>query len=560
MKTWMRSVALTALGLSVLAISPPSAAAPAPAPDDAAVRRALDDEMTRSLKELKMGSEAPPYFLRYGVVDSDRTWISARLGSLVESGRQPGRSLTIELRVGSPDDDNTNFAGSSPGGAASVTREDDYAVLRRDLWQLTDNEYKDALQTFARKRASKAVQAAEKDKDRVPDFAKAPPVQSVTNKAIVPSDADRAKVKELTLKLSSVFREYPKVDSGRAFAGLDLTRLRILTSEKTWTDERRSQVRVDVYAETVAEDGQHLNAALAFTSADVAGLPPLEKMEAEVRALAKNLGDQRTAPQVEAGSASVLFEGAAAAQLARMMLRGSLSGQPIPRSPGERMAVDGSMSFADKLGLVVAPKWLSVVDDPTASGPGKRLLAGGYETDDEGVTAERVTLINQGVVKTLLMSRAPRKEITKSNGHGRGGGSIRASSSNLFVNVAGGLSRADLLAAARRSAGPKGTVYVVRQLGDASGLGRGQTLQARVAFRVKDGKEEAVRGLSLEGFVPKKLKKDLVAGGKEPYVLEEHAQATVCPSLLFEDVDVGRPNDKTRTPPLYGSPLAGSGK
>ncbi len=556
MNGWMRSMVLGVLGLALVAVAPPSAAAPTPPVDDAAVRRALEDEMARSLKELKLGSEAPPYYLRFAVVDSDRAWASARLGAMVDADRQPSRSLHIELRVGSPDDDNTNFVGSSPGGSASVTREDDYAVLRRDLWQLTDREYKDALQTFARKRASKAVQAAEKDKDRVPDFAKAPAVQLISNKAVVPSDADRAKVRDLTLKLSSVFREYPKVDNGRVIAGLDVTRRRILTSEKTWTDERRSQVRVDVYAETVADDGQHLNAGLAFTSADVAGLPPLEKMEAEVRALAKNLAEQRAAPQVEAGSASVLFEGAAAAQLARMMLAWSLTGQPIPRSPGERMAVDGSMSFADKLGLVVAPKWFSVVDDPTATGPGKRLLAGGYETDDEGVTGERVTLVDQGVVKTLLMSRAPRKEITKSNGHGRGTGSIRAASSNLFVNVTGGLSRAELLAAARRSAGPKGTVYVVRQLGEGSGLGRGQTLQARVAFRVKDGKEEAVRGLSLEGFAPKKLKKDLVAAGKEPYVLEDHSQATVSPSLLFEDVDVGRPNEKNRTPPLYPSPLA----
>ena len=49
--------------------------------------------------------------------------------------------------------------------------------------------------------------------------------------------------------------------------------------------------------------------------------------------------------------------------------------------------------------------------------------------------------------------------------------------------------------AAQRAAGPKGPVYVVQQLSDASGLGRGATLQALVAYRVKDGKEEPVRGL-----------------------------------------------------------------
>jgi TldD protein len=549
----LRSTLLAVTAALVTVLPSTSAGASSPAPDDAALRKALEDEMTRSLGQLKTGKEAPPYYLRYTVVDADRSWVSARLGALVEEDKSPVRTLHTEIRVGTPDEDNTNFMGSSPGGSATVTREDDYAVLRRDLWQLTDHEYKDALESYARKKASKAIQSA--DKEKVPDFSKTPPVQLVTNKAVVATDADRAKIKELTLKLSNVFRDYPKVDNGRVSGGTELVRRRLLTSEKTWTDERRSRIRIDVMADTVADDGQHLNASVGFTSADVASLPSIEKMEAEVRALAKNLGDQRTAPQAEPGVASVLFEGQAAGQLARLLLASPFSGQPIPRSPGASHAVDGSSSFAEKVGLVVAPRWLTVVDDPTGLGPGKRLLSGGYDTDDEGVTAERVTLIDKGVVKSLLMSRAPRKDFLKSNGHGRGSGFIRASASNLFVSAAGGLSRPELLAAAVRSAGPKGTVYVVKQLSDASGIGRGQTLQARVAVRYKDGKEEPVRSLALEGFAPKKMKKDLVAAGQELTVLDEHGMAVVTPALLFEDVDVGKPNDKNRTPPLYPSPL-----
>jgi predicted Zn-dependent protease len=293
-------------------------------------------------------------------------------------------------------------------------------------------------------------------------------------------------------------------------------------------------------------------------------------MEAEVRALAKNLAEQRTAPSVESGSASVVFEGQGAAQLARMMLSYPLSGQPEPKSAdsGPR---DGSMSFAEKIGLRVAPTWLTVTDDPTAmserpaSGPGtsatKKPLAGSYDTDDEGVAGEKLTLVDHGVVKTLFMSRTPRKEIPRSNGHGRGTGRAHAGASNLFVRADGGLPRAALLAAAVRSAGPKGTLYIVKQLDPSSGLGRGQTLRARVAVRLKDGKEEVVRDLSLEGFVPKKMKKDLVAAGTDTYLLEDDYGATsvTAPSLLFEDVDVGKPNDKSRIPALYPSPLESGG-
>jgi TldD protein len=549
-------VLAAALGLSLLAPASDAGASPS---SDAIVRKAMEDELARSLSSLRLGASGPPYYMRYTLTDTDRAHVSARLGTLVDDDRNVGRVAKVDARVGSPDEDNTNAREYGGGRSAGVSLEDDYAALRRDLWLVTDMEYKHALETFARKKASRAVQSAEKEK--VPDFAKAPPVQATADHAAALTDADRKKLQGLVLSLSRVFREFPTIDSAHVDGGVEVVRRRLLSSEKTWTDERRSRIEVEVHADTVAEDGQRLSSSLSFTSADLAGLPAPDRMEAEVRALAKNLAAQRTAPAVEAGSATVLFEGVAAAQLAKLLLAQPLSGQPVPRAAGDSGG-DGSMSLADKLGLPVAPKWLTVTDDPTALGPNKRVLFGAYDTDDEGVPAEKVTLLDHGVVKSLLMSRTPRKEIPRSNGHGRGTwGGIRGTAASLFVTAAGGLGRRELLAAATRSAGPKGTVYVVQQLGDASGLGRGQTLQVRVAYRFKDGKEEVVRGLSLEGFTPKKMKKDLIGAGKDLVVLDDEVNgmpmSVVTPALLFEDVDVGKPNDKNKRPPLYTSPLAG---
>ncbi len=541
-----------ATGIAALAFAPQAAA------DPLVVRKAMEDEMARSLSDLRLGASAPPYYLRYTVVDTERGRVSARLGALVEDDQNRARTARIDARVGSADEDNTNFVGFGGGGSsAGVSQEDDYRALRRDLWILSDREYKGALETLARKKASHAVQAA--DKDKLPDFAPAAPLQKTLAPASLPPET-HARLQALATSLSRVFREYPTVNNAVVAAGFSVTRRRLLTSEKTWADESSSHVEVEVSADTVAEDGQRLASSLRFTAVDVAGLPPDATMQAEARALAQNLAAQRTAKAVEPGSATVLFEGQAAAELARLLFGTPLSGQPVPRSAGETPR-DGSASFADKFGLRVAPTWLSVTDDPLALGPAKRALFGSYHVDDEGVAAERVTLIDHGVVKGLLMSRTPRKEIARSNGHGRGDGAVRGAAASLFVNATGGLGRAELLAAAVRSAGPNGTVYVVRELGDSSGLVRGQTLDARVAVQWKAGKEEVVRGLSLEGFTPKKLKKDLIAAGRELVVLDEpygSPTSVVTPALLFEDVDVGKPNDKNRRPPLYPSPLAES--
>jgi predicted Zn-dependent protease len=520
----------------------------------------MDDEMARSLADLHLGASPPPYYMRFTLTDVDYAHVVARLGALVEDDHNAHRIARVDARVGSPAEDNTNFREYFGGGTtAGVCDEDDYAALRRDLWLLTDHEYKQALDTLARKKASHAVQSVEKEK--LDDFSTAPPVASTLEPAAPVSAAERTKLAKLVTSLSSVFRAFPTVNAAHVEGGISATRRRLLTSEKAWSDESFRRVLIDVVAETVAEDGQRLESSLRFSAVDVAGLPSEDRMRADVSALAKNLAAERTAPQVEAGTATVLFDGPAAAQLARLLFASPLSGQPVPHLAGEAPR-DGSVSLADKFGLVVAPKWLSVKDDPLAGGPAKRGLFGSYHVDDEGVAAEPVSLIDHGVVRGLLMSRTPRKEIHASNGHGRSsGGPIRASASNLFVTATGGMSRADLLAAAVRSAGPKGTVYLVEELSETSGLVRGQTLDARVALEYKAGKETPVRGLSLEGFTPKKMKKDLIAAGRDLFVLNETAGApmgVVSPALLFEDVDVGKPNDKNKRPPLYASPLAES--
>ena len=66
---------------------------------------------------------------------------------------------------------------------------------------------------------------------------------------------------------------------------------------------------------------------------------------------------------------------------------------------------DGSLE--KRIGARILPRSFSVYDDP---GPEKfvdTLLAGAYTFDDEGVPAQRVQLVEEGVLKTLLLSRAP---------------------------------------------------------------------------------------------------------------------------------------------------------
>jgi len=301
----------------------------------------------------------------------------------------------------------------------------------------------------------------------------------------------------------------------------------------------------------------------------------------------------RSAPVAQNGSASVLFEGLAAGQIVRQLLAEQLVGTPAPKTASAGSDEHGQSSeLANKLGLKVTASMISISDDPLLeTGPGKQPLIGAYRADDEGVAAQRVSLVEHGILKSLLMSRTPRKEIAHSNGHARAPrfAPPHVHIANLIVtaHVAGQPRKAllaDMQKASKRDAGGLET-YVVRLLEDSTvasadddmaGLfsfamgGRGGPPPVRplVVYRVRNGKEELVRGLTLEGLMPRSLK-EITAVGRDAVVysyIDSGGGGTgipssiVTPPLLFSDVDIRRQTGKNRKPPLYGRPGGGAGR
>ena len=143
------------------------------------------------------------------------------------------------------------------------------------------------------------------------------------------------------------------------------------------------------------------------------GLPPQAEMEAAIRDLGKSLEALRKAPVTEPFDGPVILSGRAAAVFFHEVLGHRLEGQ---RQRGD----EEGQTFTKELNKEVLPTFLSVADDPTVTKFGKTWLSGSYEYDDEGQKARRVELIQDGVLKTFLMSRLPIASFSDSNGHGRG--------------------------------------------------------------------------------------------------------------------------------------------
>ncbi|HEY4183874.1 MAG TPA: metallopeptidase TldD-related protein [Polyangia bacterium] len=584
-RAWALLAALGSLGFGKEITLPPAHTF---VEDDGAVKRGLADELTRSMKDLKLGDSPRPYYLSYALSDVGQATATATFGALTGAVAYRGRTLRTDVRVGTPKFDNSNTSESLfSANIESLPVDDDYAAFRRELWLRTDEAYKTAVETLAKKQSAAAGQVTDEDDGDLPDFSSEKAAQVVIPfAAAVP---DPGSFIDTVTRLSALLKAFPEVSGTRVTATYATVRRRFASSENAWADETQATMRVDVVAETQAADGMRLVNFVTFTALDPAGLPPFAEMQQAVERMARELTAMRTAPIVPSGVASVLFEGPAAAQLAKLLIADNVGGTPAPRTAGGGEERSQSSEFADRLGQKVAAPLLMAVDDPTKAVSGKTSLFGAYHVDDEGVPAARVPLIDGGILKGLLMTRIPRKEIAHSNGHARATrfSAPRAAVGNLFLSGKPGaprvgLSRAALLAEMRRAGRGGGLAsYVIRLLDDPqipgvanpadamsmisiSGSGRtAPSVKPLCAWRVTaDGKEELVRGLTLEGIVPRSLK-DIVAVGKDldVYNFQEGGlgfvgvpSSIITPPLLLSDVDIRRAVGKHKRPPLYPRP------
>ncbi|HFC97404.1 MAG TPA: TldD/PmbA family protein [Thermosulfurimonas dismutans] len=179
----------------------------------------------------------------------------------------------------------------------------------------------------------------------------------------------------------------------------------ILTSEGTWVEETRPYFLLAVQV-VAAREGE-----LQQGYEPVGGTVGLELLEE----------DPPEEVARRAAERALLMLSARRAPGGRLpvVLSSSAGGTMIHEAVGHGLEADhaeeGFSVYSGRLGEEVASPLVTVIDDPTL--PGRR---GSYVFDDEGVPAERVVLIEKGVLKTYLYDRATALKFgRRPNGHGR---------------------------------------------------------------------------------------------------------------------------------------------
>jgi predicted Zn-dependent protease len=233
---------------------------------------------------------------------------------------------------------------------------------------------------------------------------------------------------------------------------------------------------------------------------------------------------------------------------------------------------EDGQTFTKKINEVVLPPFLSVVDDPTQQRAGGIDLNGCYQFDDEGVRAERVVVVENGVLKNFLMSRSPVMGFDHSNGHGRKAPGYRpvGRQGNLMVQAHQTVSESRLkellVAECRRQGKPYGLLFK-----DISGgftfTGRGVPqafkVEPLVVYRVwADGRpDELVRGADLIG-TPLVSFSQILAASDQTQVFNGYCGAesgwvpvaAVAPSILTAQIEIQKREKSSDRPPLLPAP------
>ncbi len=527
---------------------------------------ALQEELQRAQKLLKQKGDPPPYLISYQVTDLQQVAITAQYGALQNNDSGHVRLLDVDVRVGDYQLDNTHrgsggggggYAGG--GGAVPISSEDDLDAIKSSLWMVTDQKYKAAQERLIQIKANQAVKVEEEDKSA--DLSRETPQVALT---ATPSlgKLDQSGWEKNLKAWSAIFNKYPEILSSNVTFNADATTKYLVNSEGTSLQHGNTRARLAVYARTKAEDGMELYRYETFDAFTPDKLPGEAVIVAAIERMAKDLLDLRKAPVIEPFTGPAILSGRASGVFFHEIFGHRIEGH-------RQKEEDSGQTFTKQVNKPILPDFISVYDDPTLKVLANTDLNGYYQFDDEGVKAQRVPIVENGILKNFLMSRSPIKGFPMSNGHGRKQPGMRAvgRQGNLVVQVSKTVPEAKLrellIAECKKQDKPYGLIFKDISGGfTTTGRSAPQAFQVTpvMVYRVyADGRpDELVRGVDLIGTPLTSFSK-IVAASDTTEVFNGVCGAesgwvpvsAVSPSILTTQIEVQKkPKSNERLPIL----------
>ncbi len=404
--------------LSVLAVALASAAfSAAQTIKNDTVINIMNKELNRSFKKLTKATP-PVYFLSYTITDANNYYAAAVLGGISYEYANTKRFLDVEARTGSRKMDNTRKIKSfdlddiSRGGGSagySVPLGDDAKTLQTVLWLKTEDTVKSAQEDFLKVKTNSAT--ASERSDSSDDFSAPISAHSFYEAKEMPA-FDKEAVKQQLKEYSKLFAGYDFILTSSVEFSAQNINVYFVNTEDAKIRKGQNLLRLSYSISSRNKDGMQLQRGNSYDSFTFEGLPKTEVVKADIAKSIEELKALQNAPVAEPFHGPAILKNRATGVFFHEILGHRIEGH-------RQKDDDFGQTFTAKVNQQIISPLISVYDNPLLANFNGTDLRGHYMVDDEGVMAQNLTLIENGVLKNFLMSRSPVNNFPQSNGHGR---------------------------------------------------------------------------------------------------------------------------------------------
>ena len=433
--------------------------------------------------------------------------------------------------------------------------------VRHGLWRQAEVRYREAVETYATK---KSYELSYLDRNRkLPSFEKRNATEAVCWKRF--PEVDEPYWRRFVESLSTVTLRHPQVkESHVRFHARHQVRV-FVNTEGSLIVQYQPLWTLTCYLWLLSASGDALPWTINHFVADPRDLPDARRFRKEIHEAIKTLKSLAQAPKIHSYAGPVLLDPIPAGLLIHEALGHRLEGNRM-------LCAEEGQTFRERLGEQVLPSRLSLDDDPRLERFQGKSLVGHYRFDDEGVPAQCVELIQDGVLKGFLTSRAGIAPKHRSNGHARNERYERTMSRMGVTRLTSGEDawsdaemKQHLLAEIERQNLP----YGIRILSATGGETATESYNFQaflgeidLAARVyPDGREELVRGVDFVG-TPLNATRTIIAAGNRYEVDNAYCGAesgwvpvsTISPALLISHLELQAKIDTPYNQPCYPIP------
>ncbi len=512
----------------------------------------LKKDCRRALR-LKVRGFPKAYYAAFVLRDTEwfNTWAGS--GSVYRRRADRKRNVYCDVRVGSPQYDQVDQGGLNDNDEETESSHyvrvpiDDrhYYGLRLGLWRLTEARFREALSDYSQREAARISTVDPNAALR--SFSHLKPLRYT--KYSRPENIDEEYWVKFCKQMSKWMSELSQVSSSFVeFDGSQETKI-FVNSENRVIVQNSQIYTIIATIKKLTKEGVHLEQELVINVASLKELPDTRTFKRLMRQKHERLLKLVRARQIHAFSGPVLLCPGPAGLLFHEAIGHRLEGSRL-LSSGE------GQTFKGQVGKRVLNVDLTIRDNPKLKSFRGTRCVGAYDFDDEGTPAKNALLVEDGILKDFLSTRAQiLKKQYAPNGHARNAKFQRPISRMGVTIIEGkrttsfeGLKKL-LIRELHRQKKPFGMIVYETSGGETETTSYDfQAFAGEISYATliyPDGREECIRGVNFVG-TPLQALNNIIAIGDTSEIDNAYCGAesgmvpvtTISPALLLSSLEL----------------------